>query len=56
LKPLDPQLQTKRIEAAGAMLMYLPAYSPDFNPIEMAFSKFNTVAPFFNPSNLSHWR
>ena len=28
------------IEAAGAMLLYLPAYSPDFNPIEMAFSKF----------------
>ena len=26
-------------EAAGAMLLYLPAYSPDFNPIEMAFSK-----------------
>jgi hypothetical protein len=22
------------IEAAGAMLLYLPAYSPDFNPIE----------------------
>jgi transposase len=28
------------IEATGAMLMYLPAYSPDFNPTEMAFSKF----------------
>ena len=28
------------IEAVGATLMYLPAYSPDFNPIEMAFSKF----------------
>ena len=27
------------IEAAGATLMYLPPYSPDFNPIEMAFSK-----------------
>ena len=31
------------IEAAGATLMYLPAYSPDFNPIEMAFSKFRAV-------------
>lgn len=31
------------IEAAGAMLMYLPAYSPDFNPIEMAFSKFKAL-------------
>jgi len=28
------------IEAAGANLVYLPPYSPDMNPIEMAFSKF----------------
>ncbi len=28
-----------RIEAAGAELLFLPPYSPDFNPIEMAFSK-----------------
>ena len=28
------------IEAAGARLLYLPPYSPDFNPIEQAFSKF----------------
>ena len=27
------------IEAAGARLLYLPPYSPDFNPIKMAFSK-----------------
>ena len=27
------------IEAVGAHLLYLPPYSPDFNPIEMAFSK-----------------
>ncbi len=27
------------IEAAGARLRYLPAYSPDFNPIEQPFSK-----------------
>jgi transposase len=27
------------IEAAGASLIYLPPYSPDFNPIEQAFSK-----------------
>jgi transposase len=27
------------IEAAGAELRCLPPYSPDFNPIEMAFSK-----------------
>ena len=27
------------IEARGAMLRYLPKYSPDLNPIEMPFSK-----------------
>jgi transposase len=27
------------IEAVGAQLMYLPPYSPDLNPIEMAFAK-----------------
>ena len=27
------------IESAGAQVVYLPPYSPDFNPIEMVFSK-----------------
>jgi len=27
------------IERCGAQLLYLPAYSPDLNPIEMAFAK-----------------
>jgi transposase len=27
------------VEARGATLLFLPPYSPDFNPIEMAFSK-----------------
>ena len=27
------------IEAAGATLRYLPAYSPDLNPIEQVFAK-----------------
>jgi transposase len=27
------------IEAAGAQLRYLPPYSPDLNPVEMAFAK-----------------
>jgi transposase len=31
------------IEAAGAELRYLPPYSPDFNPIEMAFSKLKAL-------------
>ena len=31
------------IETAGATLRYLPPYSPDFNPIEMAFSKLKAL-------------
>lgn len=31
------------IEAAGATLLFLPPYSPDFNPIEMAFSKLKAL-------------
>jgi transposase len=31
------------IEATGATLRYLPPYSPDLNPIEMAFSKFKAL-------------
>ena len=30
------------IEAVGARLIYLPPYSPDLNPIELAFAKFKT--------------
>jgi len=31
------------IEAVGATVRYLPAYSPDLNPIELAFSKLKTA-------------
>lgn len=31
------------IEAAGAWLLFLSPYSPDFNPIEMAFSKLKAL-------------
>lgn len=33
----------KAIEAVGAELRYLPPYSPDLNPIELAFSKFKKL-------------
>ena len=33
----------KVIEAAGARLLYLPPYSPDFNTIELAFSKLKAL-------------
>ena len=31
------------IEAAGASLLHLPPYSPDFNPIEKLFAKFKAL-------------
>lgn len=31
------------IEAAGATVLYLPPYSPDFNPIEKAFAKLKAL-------------
>jgi transposase len=31
------------IQAAGASLLYLPPYSPDFNPIENAFAKLKAL-------------
>ena len=31
------------IEATGASVLFLPPYSPDFNPIEMAFSKIKAL-------------
>jgi transposase len=31
------------IEAAGSTVLYLPPYSPDFNPIEKAFAKLKAM-------------
>jgi transposase len=31
------------IEAAGAKLLFIPPYSPDLNPIELAFSKLKAL-------------
>ena len=31
-----------RVEARGARLFYMPPYSPDFNPTELAFTKLKT--------------
>jgi transposase len=38
----SPQVR-RLIEAAGAVLILLPPYSPDFNPIEQAISKVKTA-------------
>jgi transposase len=35
-----PVAVRQAIERTGAQLRFLPPYSPDFNPIEMAFAKF----------------
>jgi transposase len=38
--PVHKSAQARRlIEAAGCTVRFLPAYSPDFNPIELAFAK-----------------
>jgi len=38
-----PTLSRAAIEAVGASLLYLPPYSPDFNPIENAFAKLKAL-------------
>ena len=38
-----PEAVRAAIEATGATLRYLPPYSPDLNPIEMAFAKFKAI-------------
>ncbi len=38
-----PDAVRAAIENAGAELRYLPPYSPDLNPIEMAFSKLKAL-------------
>ena len=35
--------EQEAIEAARAILLYLPQYSPDLNPIELAFSKLKAL-------------
>lgn len=42
------------IERAGATLLFLPPYSPDFNPIEMAFSKIKAWLRNTAPRTVEH--
>ena len=42
------------IESAGATLMFLPPYSTDFNPIEMAFSKIKAILKKAAARNVEH--
>jgi transposase len=41
-KGLAARLETET-EAVGARMLFLPPYSPDFNPIENAFSKLKSI-------------
>ena len=38
-----PSAIREAIEAVGAILLFLPPYSPDFNPIELAFAKIKAL-------------
>ena len=42
------------IEAIGAQIRFLPPYSPDFNPIEMAFAKLKTFMRAARPRTFDH--
>ncbi len=44
----------RAIRAAGALLLFLPPYSPDLNPIEQAFSKLKTLLRKENARTLAH--
>jgi transposase len=41
------------IEATGARVLYLPRYSPEFNPIEMLWSVLKAFVRKFKPSSLA---
>lgn len=45
------------IRAAGARLVFLPAYSPDLNPIEQVFAKIKTLLRKMDPRTVeATWR
>ena len=46
----QPEVQAA-IEQAGARLRFLPPYSPDFNPIELAFAKLKAFLRAARPRN-----
>ena len=42
------------INGVGALLMYLPPYSPDYNPIEGLFSKLKTTVKMYEKNSESN--
>ena len=49
----QPEIRTG-IEQAGAHLRFLPPYSPDFNPIELAFAKLKAFLRAARPRSFEH--
>ncbi len=41
------------LETAGMKVLYLPPYSPDFNPIEKMWSKFKSILRTWKPRTLN---
>ncbi len=47
----------KAIQRRGARLLFLPPYSPDYNPIELAFSKFKAHMKRLKPRTVDElWK
>lgn len=44
----------RSIEAVGANVLFLPPYSPDLNPIELAWSKIKTIVRGLKPRAMDH--
>lgn len=42
------------LQKVGAEILYLPPYSPDFNPIEQAFAKLKAFFRAFRPRTFEH--
>ena len=49
----QPDIQAA-LDAVGAHLRFLPPYSPDFNPIEMAFAKLKAFMRAARPRTFEH--
>ena len=49
----DPEVHAA-IARAGAHLRFLPPYSPDFNPIELAFAKLKALLRAARPRTFDH--
>ena len=41
------------IQATGAILRFLPSYSPDFNPLEESFAKLKAFIKCYNVSSVT---